>query len=436
MTPPRDAMELRLRAWSNRFQRVPLAKEVVAGLDGRADEIWRGTFELLRKESPEYRNAVDHEFTAESKRHCGELLAMIVRIAAGNPLGSNCLEFVRRHAAWRARHEVPLVASLHAYRLAHKTYWGLTRQWLATHRRQREALRALTMLSDFWIELFETVGAALEDAHATEEARTLAQHTRAHARLIDDLLNGTGPSDIEARQLLAVCGFHPGLTMTVGVFRRFPAADGRHGDAHVALRSTVRLLNQVFPTSQFGRLIGLRDGEVVLIAGSRGLTSQLLARHLGRHGFTQKGSLGICVGLGLDKDDTAQIPDALTEARSALELTGPHRPMLRFADVDLAEFVTHGADRMALRLVPDWVRTAHEAGMDQELLLTIRAFARCSLNVKETARQLNVHANTIYFRLNQIKQRTKVDPRTFEGLTHLVTSLRLLDTHRRRGHDA
>src|SRR5215475_4270269 len=185
------AADARLSSWKERFQKSPLARRVVTGLEGRAEEIWRGTFDLLRKESPEYRNAVDDEFTSESKSHCGELLRAIIGIASGRVGGPDPFRFVRRHAEWRAQHQVPLVASLHAYRLAHKTYWSITREKLAEHRKRKEVLDAMAMLSDFWIELFEAVGAVLEEAHGAEEARIVAQNTRVYAGIIDDLVNGT-----------------------------------------------------------------------------------------------------------------------------------------------------------------------------------------------------------------------------------------------------
>jgi len=168
------AVNSRPAEWSNRFSKVSLAKKVVMGLQQRSQEIWRRTFDLLRQESPEYRNAVDDEFTNESRSHCGELLDAIVAIAAGRMNTPDPFGFVRRHAEWRARHQVPLVASLHAYRLAHKTYWGMTREQLTGHVKRKEALHALTMLSDFWIDLFEVVGSVLEEAHAAEEARIVA----------------------------------------------------------------------------------------------------------------------------------------------------------------------------------------------------------------------------------------------------------------------
>src|SRR5262245_13463383 len=421
----------RLVDWRARFQKAPLAKEVVTGLEGRSQEIWQRTFDLLRQESPEYRNAVDDEFTAESRSHCGELLETIIAIAAGRLDDSDPFAFVRKHAEWRARHQVPLVASLHAYRLAHKTYWGITREALAGRRMQKQAMIALEMLSDFWIELFEAVGAALEEAHAVEEARIVAQNTRAYAQLIEDLLSGMEPADPETRQLLTLCGIRPGTKLTVAIIRPFLTENGNRVDVEVTLRSLVRLLHQVLPSSVFGKLVGLRNGEIVVIASSESDGSDRLVKHLSRHGFGKHSGNTAAAGAGvsLDKIDLTHLPEAFTEARMALDLTSPGRALLDFAHIDLAEFMINRADRAALRLIPEWLREAHARGIEDVLVRTIRAFADCSLNVKETARRLGVHTNTIYFRLNQIKKRTGADPRTFSGTSFLLTSLRLLDRY-------
>src|ERR1700726_5222422 len=210
-----------IRQWGGRFRADPLAAGVVAGCKERSNQIWQGTFELLQQESPEYRNSVDDEFTKESKSHCNELLRAIVAVAAGraDKFGGDPLDFVRTHAQWRARHQVPLIASLHAYRLAHKTYWGITREQLLRHPKQGEAIHSLTMLSDFWLELFDHVGAVLAEAHAVEEGLIVAQSTRPYVGLIDDLLRGVEPRDAEARRLCALCGIRPGAPMAVAVAR-------------------------------------------------------------------------------------------------------------------------------------------------------------------------------------------------------------------------
>jgi len=424
--PVMSEVELKIADWSERLQQSPLARATVANLEGRAEEIWKRTFDLLRKESPEYRNAVDDDFTAESKSHCGELLATIVAIGEGRVTGSDPFAFVRKHAEWRARHQVPLVASLHAYRLAHKTYWNVSREQLALHRRQKAALQALATLSEFWMELFEAVGAMLEEAHGDEEARIVAQSTGVHAAVIEELLSGTDPASAEGRQLLALCGIRPCRMMTVALIRPH-SAENKQVDTEVSGRSLVRLLQQSLTSSLFGKLVGRRNGEVVVIANSDMDTAARLSKHLSRSGLGKRAGAGGFVGLGLDKMAVDRLPEAMVEARIALDLTSGSRAMVRFSEIDLTEVLAHRADRAIIRLIPDWIRESHAAGRDLDLMNTIRTFADCSLNVKETAARLRVHTNTVYFRLNKIKERTRVDPRTFAGASLLITALRLLD---------
>ncbi len=184
------AVDALIRQWSDRFRKTPLARTAVVGLRTRADEIWQHAFELLQRESPEYRNAVDDEFTEESKAHCNELLLMIIAVASGQARRSTLdpFDFVRAHAQWRARHHVPLVASLFAYRIAHRTYSEISQDALGQHGTPKDIVRAQRILSQFWIEFFDHVGHVLADAHAAEDALIVAQETRSYVRLMNGLL--------------------------------------------------------------------------------------------------------------------------------------------------------------------------------------------------------------------------------------------------------
>jgi hypothetical protein len=98
-----------IRRWGERFQKDTLATGVIAGLRDRSDEIWQHAFELMQRESPEYRNSVDDEFTKESKAHCHELLGLIISITSGavSDAGPDPFDFVRTRAISRLRkHEL------------------------------------------------------------------------------------------------------------------------------------------------------------------------------------------------------------------------------------------------------------------------------------------------------------------------------------------
>ena len=427
-----------IREWSVHFRKDALAQRVVMDLRRQSDRIWQNAFQLMQRESPEYRNSVDEEFTKESKGHCGELLKLIVGIAAGRigRLAADPFDFVRTHAAWRARHQVPLTASLHAYRLAHRTYWTFTRDALLALGSREDALRSLAMLSDFWIEFFDQIGAVLAEAHTVEERLMAGQSSRADARVMEALLRGLPPGDAEAQRLCALCGIRPDAVLAVAVARALPA-NGRPMDFDATLRSFVRLIDQVLPRAGFGRLIDIREGAVIAIVCSESDPSRGLLDAVRRSGLTRRGAGGTpaLVGISRDATEIAGLPAAFEEAQLAARFAASSRPILHFADIDLPEFLLRRAAPAAFRLIPAWARQFSNLGDGQpkQLLRTIRAFAECSFNVKQTAKRLDVHTNTVYFRLNRIKQITGIDPRTYGGTNRLLTAVRLLEIEKGDG---
>jgi hypothetical protein len=421
------------QSWIERFRLDPLARQVIVGLAARSQEIWNRTFAALNRQSPEYRNAVDDDFTVESRTHCGELLRAIVAIASGQIDPDDPFAFVRKHAQWRARHQVPLVASLHAYRLAHKTYWDFTRE--ALEGKSKGALSALATLSDFWLELFEAVGAMLEEAHVGEEARIEAENSPAYGALLDGLLRGEEPGDRGARQLGRVFGIRSGLSLAVVIVRPAPTGDSQPVDAEVGLRALMRLIHQLLPAPMFGSVIALRSQEIVAVLSAARDTAAQASKVL-RAGAKRPREPGVraTIGISLDKTGITELPDALAEARIASDLADCGRPIVRFADIELLDFLIRRADKAALRLIPGWARQALLSNSrSTDLVRTIHAFAQCDLRVKDTARLLRIHTNTVYFRLNQIKELTGVDPRTFAGTSLLLTALRLLETQQNNG---
>jgi hypothetical protein len=424
-----------MRQWQDQFRRAPLAANAVAALRQRSDEIWQHAFELLKRESPEYRNSVDDEFTKESKSHCNELLRLIVAIASARLRKSSAdpFDFVRAHATWRARHQVPLIASLHAYRLAHRTYLEITRDAVLRHGSTEAVIHSLTVLSDFWMQFFDFVGGVLAEAHAVEDGLIVAQGTRRYVDLIDELLRGAEPRDSEAQRLCALCGIRPSSPIAVAIARPHQSGNAHYIDHEVALRSQVRLIDQVLPPAIFGRLIDIRNDEVTVIACSEMATARGLLQTLRKSGFAKCAGNGWSVRLGISADvvNVAGLPQAIDEARMAVEFASAAQPLMHFSDIDLQEFVIRRSDSAAARLVPPWIRQINLADDVQwrELMRTIRAFADCSLNVKQTARRLGVHTNTVYFRLNRVRKLSGVNPRTYSGISMLLTAFRLLEVH-------
>lgn len=405
------------------------------GLRARADEIWRRAFELLQRESSEYHNAIDDEFTEESKVHCQELLTMIVAIGAGEVrrTAANPFDFVCAHARWRARHHVPLVASLHAYRIAHRIYSEISQDALSKHPTDMEIVEALRLLSQFWLEFFDHVGQLLADAHAAEDALAAALETPSYPRLMDDLLKGIEPATTELRRLCDLRGIRPGAPLAVAVGRPRRANNHRADDGEVALRSLTRLIEQTLSPSVFGTLLDARDGQITAIVCSAANPAHNLVQALRRGGFAKRVANRQSAGVGVSTDvaEVSVLPEALKEALVALEFTSDQQPLMHFAEIHLPDLLIRRSDPMAVRLIPAWARQLHSADDPQsrELIRTIRVFSNCSFNVKSTAQALGVHTNTVYFRLVRLRKLSGIDPRTYSGATLILTALRLLEYH-------
>jgi sugar diacid utilization regulator len=89
--------------------------------------------------------------------------------------------------------------------------------------------------------------------------------------------------------------------------------------------------------------------------------------------------------------------------------------------------------RCLFRLIPLWVErfVGEDRKTQEELARTVQAFGEWNLNVKSTAKRLKLHPNIVYFRLNRVREITDVDPRSFAGLTVILTVLRLLARQQR-----
>jgi PucR C-terminal helix-turn-helix domain/GGDEF-like domain len=424
-----------IREWGMQFQGNPLAAGVVARLRDRTNEIWQHTFQLLQRENPKNRNLADETFTQEAKAHCRDILEAIIAIANGRVDKSNTdpFSFVRTHAEWRARHQAPMIASLHVYRLASRTYSEMSRDLLLQDGMPEEIVHSLTVITDFWIQFFDHIAAVFVDSYALEEGRIAAQGARSYLGLINDILRGAEPSDPESQQLLALRGIRPGAPMAVAIAKPHRLENIDRVDIEVSLRSLVRLFEQALPPTIFGRLVEIRNNEVTVIASSDSDTGRgvLQALHRGEIAGRLENGHSARVGVSLEVVEFARFAQALEEAEVALGFTSTARPFVHFSDIDLPELLVRRANRAAVRLIPEWARHFNSAEDDQsrELTRTIRVFADCSFNVKHTARCLGLHTNTVYFRLNRIRKLTGIDPRTYSGTSLVLTVMRILEVH-------
>jgi hypothetical protein len=421
-----------IRDWETRLNANALALQILGTLNERKSEVERCALDGLQRENPQFERANSRQFREEALGHCNDILQLMLAIAAGKASlsGPDPFHFVHAHAVRRARQQFPLAGSLNAYRLAHKGYWEVMRNSVSgSPAPEIEKTDCLMILSEFLLEFFDRVSGILTDAYIAEEKLMTARRTRAHVALIEDLMHGRQPGDLEAQALSERCGIRTGAHIAIAIGRIRHSGNGAAFDRSGELERLSEFFHQAL--APLGMLIDIRKDEVLAIVAGGAETSKRVLEAFGAGAAELEVELKARAGIGISLDATeiSALPQAYQEAERAVEFTQPDRPVMHFAGIDLMEFLVRRPDAAALRLIPDWAGRFMDvdSGKSGELSRTISQFADCNFNVKRTARLLDLHTNTVYFRLNRIRELTGIDPRSYSGLSLLLTTVRMLN---------
>ncbi len=126
------------------------------------------------------------------------------------------------------------------------------------------------------------------------------------------------------------------------------------------------------------------------------------------------------IALGALRPGLAGASGSLVDAELTLAVTADHA-IASFEAAWLWATLTAAAGRLR----PLLVAGADVAARHPHLTDAVTAFADASFSVTEAARSLEVHANTVSYRLDRWAELTGWDPRSYEGLSRSLASLRL-----------
>src|SRR3954471_2002542 len=140
------------------------------------------------------------------------------------------------------------------------------------------------------------------------------------------------------------------------------------------------------------------------------------------------GRAGVSVGIGSWHPSPAGVPTAYSEAREAAEIalrSGMSDRVVVFGDV-LIDHVLR-SNPHAARIIEDALGPLrdYDERRSTALVETLRTYLDTGLSVTRSAHALSVHANTVVYRLDRIRELTGRDPRKTGDLVFLALSLKL-----------
>jgi hypothetical protein len=394
-----------------------------AGIDPPALE---GTIDKTRgllssavvAEVPAYSNSGNPEVLPELELHGGEHLREILRLAGGGGIGD--FEFVRAQAQRRAAQRFPLEATLQAYRCGQR----ILSQWLVDAAAASRNDFATAAVTNFVVEYINTVS-SIATAEYVDRIRALAEaEGDRRSELFNILLNGYDESDgrvarllkragyLEQRQAYCIVAVQP---INTGEMES-PARAQRIADA----------LSAALAAASIRMLVGTRDNAVIGVISARRRQSGWTApqANLAERIYPMLLGLGpaVLAGASADHPSTSFLPKALHEATIALDFASVDNRVVQFSQLPIRGLLVHRGTEYIQAAPPNWVAAlvAADAKSGGALVQTLRAVADADMNVQMAARLLGKHPNTIYARIERIRELTGLDGQRYHDLTELL----------------
>jgi len=411
-----------------RLESLGVVPGVAAGLrdtlTGQKDQL----IETVTHEVPAFSESANPAILPALRQHLAEHLTHVASLLDRS--ADPNFEFVRRHAEQQAEWKFPLDALLRAYQCLHRQLAVWVRD---------AALRA----ADESAQMRRVVAAAGEFANAYVGTigplctARYVEHTRAAAEaegdrrlaLLNTLLDGYDESDARAASLLRRAGYlEQRQSYCVAVARAVRRVEMENPARAQRMRDAVSAA--LAPTG-LRTVVGLRDNLVVaVISGVRRQSGWTAPRALlAERVFPALSKVGPAALIGLSNDvpSTSHIPRAAEEATLALDFASVADRVLPFARIPFRDMLVAQARESSHLTLPAWLDDFQAKDRRGTLGATLKAYADADMNALKAAKQLEIHPNTIYARMQKIEAVTGLSPLKYHNLTEMLLALECVD---------
>jgi purine catabolism regulator len=274
----------------------------------------------------------------------------------------------------------------------------------------------------------------MRERMAAEVARQLRDE------LFEGLLLGRTQDERVARERAMRVGYNPDAVYRVLVVVADSAeAPGDERPETIAQRR--RLLESLAELSErqsSEALVTVRDDELVVMLPEADSGHDLEVQSLGRAAVQQAASLvpdwRVVVGVGGPSDSAGAIARSYAQARRALDTSkrfnqGNQGDVVVFEDLGLYRLLFHVSDPSELRGFTDQVLgelLEYDQRHHADLVRTLAAFLDHNGNLQATARELNLHVNSVAYRMQRIRAIAGLDFERSEDRLMAQVALKIL----------
>jgi sugar diacid utilization regulator len=396
------------------------AAELQKSVSAAAHALRRAVLE----EVPAFAESGNPEILPGLERHINEHLSEVMRLFGGGEIGD--FAFVKAHAQQRAEQRFPLEITLHAYRCGHR----ILSRWLrdaASADQTGQADGAVSAIADFAIEYTNVISMIVAAEYVAQTRRLAEAEGDQRTELLNILLCGYDESDGRVARLLKRAGYLEqrqsycvvAAQSTNSSEMENPARAQRIADALSAGAAAISIR----------MLLGVRNNVVTAVLSSARRQSGWTAERgdISERLLPQLLLLGpsVLVGVSSERPSTSFLPKALVEAQIALDFATVANRVVHFPRVPLRSLLARRAGEILLSAAPNWAGALDEADARTQGVLaqTLRAIADADLNMQKAARLLGKHPNTVYARIDRVRELTGLNAQSFHDLNELLLAI-------------
>ncbi len=397
---------------------IPRAAEA---LDVNMQGVERELRDAVVLEIPAFSESANPAILPGLSQHTNEHVGEIRRLFGGGEVGG--FEFVRTHIYQRAEQRFPLESILHAYRCGHRI---LSRWlWNATVASNPQSLeKALAAVADFAIEYTNTISTIAASEYVAQTRKLADAEGDLRIELLNILLSGYDEADGRVARLLKRAGYlEQRLSYCVVVAQ---SANASEMENHARAQRVVAAISDAVATTSLRKLAGIRNNLATVVFSDRrrqsGWTAPQASLAERLHSLLLVMGPAVLVGISAEHPSTSFLPKALHEARIAFDFAVPAKRVVSFSRLAVRDLLVHSGTSYVQSAPPAWANALANADAKAEgcLIQTLRAVADADMNIQKAARLLGKHPNTVYSRIERIRELTGLDGQRYHDLTELL----------------
>jgi purine catabolism regulator len=279
-------------------------------------------------------------------------------------------------------------------------------------------------VADFAIEYTNAVSTIATSEYVSQTRLLAEAEGDLRTELLNILLSGYDESDGRIARLLKRAGYLEQRQSYCVVVAQSANASEMENPAR-AQRIASALSDTVVGTS-IRALAGIRDNLVIAILSAArrqsGWTPAQVDLTERLHTILLVLGPAVLIGISAAHPSTSFVPKALQEATIALDFANVTKRVASFAELPVRSLLVHRGADYVRAASPGWIDALINADIQASgtLLQTLRAIADADMNIQKAARILGKHPNTIYHRIERIRDLTSLDGQRYHQLTELL----------------